>query len=1054
MLTTKTYPIPLRLLLCSFILLSLCLYPNRAWAQTKTSAGDFIENTSYNKHNRNEKRVLQYTPEGEDFVCINGNNRFTRALYGSHTEFRIETSDRPVFAIYSKKDKKHIAFKIKLGNNTIAIDSVHCKSVYKPGRRDYELNDTRFGNEGFAVSAQAFYDTEGGIWKFSFPKSMVGKNIKLLCFTSEIKLTKLNRNGDMGADPPDAFEMPEHPQQLKTLETAIQPTVYMVYENGELKQVDNTIGEKLFNTADAARIKLSRTLKITTPDPYMNPLGATISMAADGIWDEQVWLHGAIGWRMQLNGWRAAYTGDALGWHNRARTHFDNYAASQVTDVEPIYAHPQQDTVLDLTRALKKWGTPMYSNGYICRNPNNNTQMHHYDMNLVYIDELLWHLKWTGDLAYAKKIFPVIQRSLAWEKRNFDPDGDGLYEAYAATWASDGVMYNSGGTTVGSAYNYRANATAAEIATLIGENPAPYRNEADKILKAINEKLWLENQGWWAEYVDFMGNKMVHPYAGVWSIYTAIDSGIHNPFKAYSATSYVDQYIPHIPIKADNLDGEYNAIATSSWMPYCWSTNNVAFAETGHTALAYWQAGRANEAYNLFKGAVLDGMYLGNSPGNIGQISYYDAARGESYRDFGDPIGVYSRAVVQGLFGIAPNLLHNEITVQPGFPGDWKFAEIQHPDMGYSFKREGDKDVYVFSNNFGKALKLHLQVKALNDAIEWIKVNGKKTKWLLKDGIEAPLIEITFDFTQKCTVEIVWSGKKIWLENRNIKHDFDQFEKREQGQMSWWVPMENYHKLEPEPFPSEYDSASLNKSVKHEYVPVNIDSALNASVTDIFKNRYLTPRSPYTTMQTPVQGVGEWCHPKLTYKIDDTGLRNAIKNEVLETPFGVPFRMPKGKNNIAFTTLWDNYPDSLSVPLSGKAQHAYLLMAGTTNPMQYGVTNGLITITYTNGTKTVLELTNPDTWCPIEQDFHTDGLAFKLNAPRPYRVAFKTGIISRDMETAAGIKPTDVYARTIDGGAGIILDIPMDKHRELKSIQWKAVANEVIIGLMAVTLVK
>lgn len=56
-------------------------------------------------------------------------------------------------------------------------------------------------------------------------------------------------------------------------------------------------------------------------------------MAADGIWDGEVWLHGAIGWRMPLSGWRAAYTGDVLGWHDRARTHFNAYAASQVTEV-------------------------------------------------------------------------------------------------------------------------------------------------------------------------------------------------------------------------------------------------------------------------------------------------------------------------------------------------------------------------------------------------------------------------------------------------------------------------------------------------------------------------------------------------------------------------------------------------------------------------------------------------------------------------------------------------------------------------------------------------
>ena len=34
--------------------------------------GDFIESTSYNEHRRNATRSLQYTPDGDDFVCING----------------------------------------------------------------------------------------------------------------------------------------------------------------------------------------------------------------------------------------------------------------------------------------------------------------------------------------------------------------------------------------------------------------------------------------------------------------------------------------------------------------------------------------------------------------------------------------------------------------------------------------------------------------------------------------------------------------------------------------------------------------------------------------------------------------------------------------------------------------------------------------------------------------------------------------------------------------------------------------------------------------------
>lgn len=90
-----------------------------------------------------------------------------------------------------------------------------------------------------------------------------------------------------------------------------------------------------------------------------------------------------------------------------------------------------------------------------------------------------------------------------------------------------------------------------------------------------------------------------------------------------------------------------------------------------HTALAYFQAGRADAGFHLLKSSVLDGMYLGESPGNFGQISFYDAARGECYRDFGDPIGVASRVLIQGLYGILPDAMNGRLLVKPGLPSSW-----------------------------------------------------------------------------------------------------------------------------------------------------------------------------------------------------------------------------------------------------------------------------------------------------------------------------------------------------------------------------------------------
>lgn len=110
-------------------------------------------------------------------------------------------------------------------------------------------------------------------------------------------------------------------------------------------------------------------------------------------------------------------------------------------------------------------------------------------------------------------------------------------------------------------------------------------------------------------------------------------------------------------------------------------------------------------------------MYLGSNPGNIGQISFYDAARGECYCDFGDPIGVMSRALVQGLFGIIPDAMNSRLILRPGFPQTWNHASISTPDIDFSFKRTKNSDIYNLKQHFDRKLEIDLQLKAYSDSI-------------------------------------------------------------------------------------------------------------------------------------------------------------------------------------------------------------------------------------------------------------------------------------------------------------------------------------------------
>jgi hypothetical protein len=141
-----------------------------------------------------------------------------------------------------------------------------------------------------------------------------------------------------------------------------------------------------------------------------------------------------------------------------------------------------------------------------------------------------------------------------------------------------------------------------------------------------------------------------------------------------------------------------------------------------------------------------------------------------------------------------------------------------------------------------------------------------------------------------------------------------------------------------------------------------------------------------------------------------------------------------------------------AVPLNGKAQHAYLLMAGSTNHQQSQFTNAKIIVDYSDGSTSELPLINPSNWYPIEQDYIEDGYAFTTGAAKPWRLVLKTGEFTKTFDRYSSIK--GFSNRAIDGGAATVIEMPLKKDKELKSLRLVTLANEVVVGLMAVTLVR
>lgn len=1177
------------------------------------------ETAAQSKHWQHNDRVLHYTEDQGDFLLVNGRYRFNRALYGNNLASRVEAGDLPEFALYMPGMGGNLQF--ILGNKQARkkmIDADHIETRYRPGAMCYRIKDALLGKGFLDIIVMAQANAEGMIVKLQ--GTDIGPEAQLYAVYGGASGKTFSRNGDIGADPESGFYLlpaycennrytleknrfglsyqnkknePQfiqgsfsglsklHVSDASALENLSNLTkkkhldkpmlvgeynldskpFYIEISKGKLSAEKSAVHalEIIYEEAEQARLSLTSRVKLNTPDRYINNFATALAIASDGIWESPTFLHGAVAWRMRLNAWRGAYTADALGWHDRAKEHFSSYANSQV--IEPSAGPVVMDTALHLARHLEKMGTSMFSGGYISRNPNNNKVPHHYDMNLVFIDQLLSHFNYTGDIAYLKQMWPTLTRHLHWEKRNFDRDNDGLYDAYCAIWASDGLQYSGGGVTHTTSYMYRANQMMTKLAQVIGEDATPYQREADKIKKALKDRLWLKEKGHFAEFQDALGNKLVHENAGLWTIYHAADAAILDDFENYQNLQYVDNYLPKIPIqvKGQEQDSLYT-LATTSWQPYTWSTNNVALAENLQTALAYWQAGRADDAYQLWKSNIMESMYHGISPGNFQQLSHYDAFRGELYRDFADPIGVASRTLVEGLFGVHPRLLDQQLFIKPGFPASWNFAEIELPEWSCKYKKDETAITFQLKTNYAIPLKLSLEMPVEFALVDAVEVNGKRVKWSLKSSaINKAVIVIESEPAENFEIRITGTGKLEKIDTKNVERVFtDQwsfpltkntklldcydpqgmiqnrighkfsfvqqervgtfFVKLQQDDMVWWQAVDirllpplkstivhkeaNYYlaienrsdqpqqlaiahndfqaalnvrsgetgelKLPASIFSKgtnsfyvtmgayrqKVDYFDWNIHDKPNFLEENLSSYYNARLTDIFQQKYLSPRPEGPTLQLPWQGIGNWCYPLTTANIDDVGIMERNKQDSLKY-LGIPFKINSDTKNVVFVSQWDNYPTSVTIPLEGHARKMYLLVSGSTNPMQSQFVNAKIKVNYKDGTSDTLDLVNPVNWWPIEQDYLDDNYAFEIPDERvPYRISLQSGALYKGGSWKHYTEIKGYSNRAIDGGAATLLDLPLNRKKRLQSLQLIAVANDAVIGLISLTLMR
>jgi hypothetical protein len=414
-------------------------------------------------------------------------------------------------------------------------------------------------------------------------------------------------------------------------------------------------------------------------------------------------------------------------------------------------------------------------------------------------------------------------------------------------------------------------------------------------------------------------------------------------------------------------------------------------------------------------------VYNGPTPGGLACHTYVDG-RQRANDEFADAISMWGRAVVEGLFGIVPNRPGGYVTLSPQFPSDWTEASIESPALSYTWRRSGGEVTIEWTSPISTYIRLRLPAPA-KDVFD-ITVNGKRGKRGIEPGYAGVnWLKVWTDAGQSGTIHVTYEPQQSELAPPAPKPQVER-PVREQ-----WSP----------------PGAEGRDITRWDLI--DLTEIFNARVTEVLPRVTETAVAP--ELPASQVGFGYWKDHLLQYhgsrnqEISDAAWRAKVdENGIAWTTDGIPFRTSKDGPNIGVVTRAGGFPESLTVPVAAKGRDLYLMLSGMTFPAQSHVVNLRLTLHYADGKSVVRDLVNPfdigdcwSTWCGRYHDSAVNGFE---------NIGGRTG-------PAGSIEVEDLTNPIALDTEAHLLRIPLREGVELASLTLEAYANDIIFGIMGVS---
>ena len=800
-------------------------------------------------------------------------------------------------------------------------------------------------------------------------------------------------------------------------------------------------------------------VRITSPDTRLNAAVAAVCHAVDSNCERgpYIFRHGCMAFSIRFVGWRVICGATALGWHERVlgnagytiglQKKEDPLRTKASASVERLLVHEGKDS-------------RVYGKGSLDRD------FPMYDVQTQFFDQTISDWRATADPEMERLLRPALELHLEWMKECFDPDDDGLYESYINTLPTDSVWYNGGGSAEQSAYAYTAYRAAMDMARRAGDTATADRHQAqmEKIQRAMREKLWLKDRGHFGLYLEQGGHGRIHADAWTYSVFLPIDAGLTTPMEALESLYYTEWDLERIRLPFGGV-----LCQPSNWVPWKWSVRDMFGGDLFALALAYFQAGLGDEGYELLEGATLESAYASAVPGGFSHIG--------AATDFGDNVHMFARTVVEGLYGYTPDYPNNRVQIQPAFPSGWSHASIETPDFAFNYHQDGDTDHYQLELTKPAEMIFRLPVRA--EKIRRVLLNGRDMTGKIEPGYGCTRLTLHVAAAEAADLAIELPGRLPQAEPVHLTGRVgDNLALRvKRGRATGWLDL--HHVLESAQPEAPILRGRLAAKPGHHLllaqcrcgdlprwqvfklhitdpaagiarlaqVPrepakaamwdcLDLAPQFNGDVRTIFQQRYLSPRPATCSVQLGVDGYSAWTFPYWNLPPPKIDLHAVTKltgaDGRIMTPQSVPFTRFAEDRNIAFTSLWDNWPTSVEIPVHRSAGTVWLLVCGTTFPMQTRIANAEFRFRYADGQVEKLELMPPDNFwmlCPWGgEDYSYAHDAFCLPEVPPPQV--QLGANCRAMVLSWKLRP------------GV----------KLETVTLEALSQDVVIGLMGLSL--